>query len=581
MPDASAELSTGHLVEDLARRSVRGGVITFGAQGVKLVLQMTTVVILARLLAPAAFGLIAMVAALSAVLDLVKELGLSTATIRKPDITQDEVSALFWINAGAGALITVLLYLAAPLLADFYQQHYLVGITRWLGLGFFLSGLTVQHWALLRRQMRFTAVAAVDTGSEIGGFIVAIMLARSGAGYWALVAQRLAAFLLAMIGSWTLCAWRPSLPRRTAGVAELLRFGISVTAVNFAGTVGRNIDQVLVGWMWGAISLGLYERAAKLLLTPLNNLYASLYAVAVPALSRMDQGEARYRRVFCDIMEKLAMILIPAALIVAICTDWVVRVLLGAQFLAAAPLVACFAIAAACQPLTQAVVLLYLTQNRPREMLRASAIDVVLCLAAVAAGVRFGPNYVAAALALVSLVLRAPIAFWLASRRGIVSFWDIVTSILPSLIAGAAGAAVAGALRFAVLPEGLPATSGLAVIVCLAAPVVLLTFYAIPRSRSSLHRLGGMMRHLRGPAVELGKYSGSDRRAILIAGRRALFHAQASRLVDPQPVIAELREDAALPIRTEADAAGGAAQLDRLDSARGLQRAATTDHRGK
>jgi PST family polysaccharide transporter len=280
---------------------------------------------------------------------------------------------------------------------------------------------------------------------------------------------------------------------------------VSVTGVNFASAISRSIDQVLIGWMWGAGALGLYERAAKLLLTPLQNIYAPLYAVAVPALSRIDQREERYRRVFCDILEKLAMLVVPGALLVGVCADWVVRVLLGPQWLGAAPLVACFALAAACQPLSQAVVLLYLTQNRSREMLRAAAIDVVLCVVAVLCGLPFGANYVAASLALFGVVLRAPMAFFLASRRGPVRFADIIKAVIPSILAGMAGAVAAGAMRATILARETPATDALAVVALVAWPVILMIFGVLPRSRRTLQGLRGMARHLRGPRPNLAE----------------------------------------------------------------------------
>src|SRR5258706_1746129 len=110
LPDAEAELRTEHLISDVGRRGLRGGALSFGAQGAKLVLQISTVVVLTRLLPPSAFGLIAMVSAINLVFDLIKELGLSASTIRKNDITHAEVTSLFWLNAAAGAAITLFLF---------------------------------------------------------------------------------------------------------------------------------------------------------------------------------------------------------------------------------------------------------------------------------------------------------------------------------------------------------------------------------------------------------------------------------------------------------------------------------------
>src|SRR3546814_7004685 len=179
--------------------------------------------------------------------------------------------------------------LVAPLLATFYGQPELTGITRWLAAGFIASGATVQHWALLRRQMRFGTIALLETSAELTAAAIAIALAWHGAGYWALVVQRLLAAALMLIGSWLLCAWRPGLTITTTGLRDMLGFGASVTGFGLISVAARSVDQILIGWLWGPVTLGLYERAAKLLLVPVNNLNAPLYAVAMPALSRTEE----------------------------------------------------------------------------------------------------------------------------------------------------------------------------------------------------------------------------------------------------------------------------------------------------
>ena len=495
--DAAKALATDHLLTDLRGRSVRGGAITVGAQAGKVLLQFATVIILVRMLPPGAFGLIAMVAALSAVLDFVKELGLSAATIRETNVTHAQVSALFWINAGAGALIALVLFLAAPLIADFYREPAVSAVTRWLALSFLMSGLTVQHWALLRRQMRFTATICVDIGGDMAGLVTAVILALSGAGYWALVAQRLVVPAVALIGSWALCRWRPAWPRHAAGVRALFGFGLSVTGVNITAAISRSIDQILIGWAWGADVLGLYERAAKLLLTPINNLAVPVYAVGLPTLSRIVHQDARHRRAFTELFENLAMVVLPSAALLAATADWAVRILFGVRWSAAAPLVAWFAASAAFLPLIQAAGLLYLSQNRPYEMVRAGLVDLALCVLAVVAGLHDGAVAVAIALAVVGLGLRLPIGLWLATRRGPVRFGDLLAALVPALMAAlAAGVAVLVLRRF-ILPASTPALPGALLAILVAASAAGTIYAALPRSRRALHGLGHLVHELR------------------------------------------------------------------------------------
>lgn len=471
--------------------------MTIGAQTLKMVLQFAAVIILTRLLHPAAFGMVAMAAAIYAALEVLKELGLSAATIQKPDLKQAEVSALFWMNTSAGAVIALALFLAAPLIASFYGQPELVDITRWLALGFLMSGLTVQHWALLRRQMRFGAIAVVETGAEMIGLAAGIVIAVSGGDYWALVVQRLTGPGLTMVGCWLLCRWRPSAPALVPGMGQMVWFGASVTGSNVVVAITRNLDQVMIGWLWGAAWLGIYERAARLLLLPLNSLNGPIYAVAMPMLSRLMGQHERYRSAFREIIEKLAMLTAPAGALLAVTSDWVVELLFGPGWSAATPVVAAFAIAVGWLPIVYALNLLYLSQNRPKEMLRAATVDSALSVALILVGVSFGPAAIALCYAVGGLFLRLPMSIWLATRKGPVSLHDVVAAVLPSFAAAPCVAGAVWLLRQEVAWDFV-ATAGRLLIVALAAVVAaIIAYYAIPQSRRALITLATLHRKMR------------------------------------------------------------------------------------
>jgi PST family polysaccharide transporter len=497
-PDHGQELNIDHLVGDIERRSVHGGAIMFGAQGVKMVTQFAAAVVLTRLLPPAAFGLIAMAMALNTFLDPLKELGLTAATMQKSDITQEQVSALFWINAAGGAMLSLCLFFAAPLIAGFYDQPELIPIIQWLSLSFALSGLAGQHWALLRRQMRYGTVATIDTGAELAGFACAVVMAVEGGGCWALVAQRLVVPFLVLIGSWGTCRWRPGRPRLAWGVRELFGFGASVTGCNIAVAITRSIDQILIGWLWGPSVLGLYERTTRLLQVPITNIYAPLYAVAMPALSRIAHQPQRYRRAFAEILEKLAMITMPAAALVVVTADWVVEFLFGPAWSEAAPLIAFFALAAVYQPSLITANLLYLTQDRPRQMFRAVMIDSAISAAAIVVALPFGAIAVAGSFAVTGLLLRVPIGFWLAARSGPVVLSDIYKALVPSVFAAISVGGFAWLLRHILDPADLSVTAALALSAAVGAIVATLTFCAIPQSRRTMRNIGQFAQFLRG-----------------------------------------------------------------------------------
>lgn len=474
---------------DILSRALRGGAFTFAAQILRFAMQIAATVILARLLPPEAFGLIAMVAALVAVLDLFKEFGLSAATIQRPEISQRQLSALFWTNAAIGAVIAVALCLAAPAIARFYGHAELTAITRWLALGFFVSSLTVQHWALLRRRMNFRAIAILETAADAIALAAAVTLAWLGFGFWSLVVQRILSLSLCFVGSVAIARWRPGAPRHAADMPALLRFGASVTGYNLVAVAARSVDQVIVGSLWGAATLGLYERAAKLLIVPLNNINGPLYAVAMPAFSRLIAEPEAYRRVFLAMIRRFAMITAIPAVLIAVTADWVTTLLFGDKWLAAAPFSACFALSATFLPLNIALGLLYLTQNRPREMLRAGLIDALLAIAFLAAGVPFGPVGMALAQAIGGLCFRLPVTLYLSGRRGPVSTGSMAGAVAPAFLAAAAAALGVLALRWATPVDALGHSAGLVICGGVGLAVAVAVLSAIPSSRRVLGQL--------------------------------------------------------------------------------------------
>ncbi len=162
-------LGTDHLLNDLKGRTISGAFITIVAQGAQFLLSLVSIMVLARLLTPKDFGLFAMVTTVMGYLRVFKDAGLSTATVQREGITHAQVSNLFWINVVMSSAIGLILAAAAPLVAWFYREPRLIPITVILASTFLLSGLIVQHTALLNRQMRFKAIAVIQVGSMLLG----------------------------------------------------------------------------------------------------------------------------------------------------------------------------------------------------------------------------------------------------------------------------------------------------------------------------------------------------------------------------------------------------------------------------
>ena len=217
-------LGTDHLLGDLKGRTISGAFITIASQGTQFLLNLASIMVLARLLAPKDFGLYAMVTTVMGFLRIFQDAGLSTATVQRQEITHAQVSNLFWVNVGLGGVTTLLVAALAPVVAWFYREPRLVGITLVLSSTFLLASSAVQHIALLNRQMRFGAIAMIDIVSMLAGYLTGIGMALSGYGYWALVGAAVAQVAIKLVLAWLISGWRPQLPSRNTQTWHLLTF---------------------------------------------------------------------------------------------------------------------------------------------------------------------------------------------------------------------------------------------------------------------------------------------------------------------------------------------------------------------
>src|SRR5271166_5352007 len=194
---------------NLKTKSVRGGVVAMATECTDFVIRLGSVAVMARLLMPEYFGLLSMVTAITAIAERFKDLGLSNATIQKTEINHEQVSTLFWLNAGVGlAMMLLVVGLAYPV-SLFYSDARLISITLAIAISFPLSGMAIQHQALLRRQMKFTQLAGIQSSASLLCLALAIIMALKGFGYWALVAREVSRNVFMAAGSWLCMPWVP------------------------------------------------------------------------------------------------------------------------------------------------------------------------------------------------------------------------------------------------------------------------------------------------------------------------------------------------------------------------------------
>ncbi len=380
---------------DLRGRSVRGGLVNLTSQGAQFIIQSVATIVLARLLTPADFGLVAMVATITGLGQAFADLGLSEATIQRKEITHDQVSALFWINFAIGLGLMFITMALAPVLAWFYRDHRLVNITLILSLTFLIGGLRVQADAVLKRQMRFSSLATRDVTSYVVAVPTAIFLAWKGASYWALVALPLTLNFTQMVLSWLMVNWRPGLPRRDAEVGSMIAFGGNVAASYFVVSVSRSADNVLIGWRLGAGPLGLYSRAYNLLMLPVRQLSAPAGSVAVPAFSRTQNDPERFARYYLRTVNLILWISAPVFGYLFVAAKPVINLMLGNQWVEAAPVFQILTISALGQLLLDSTTWLLVSRGQSRHLLNLLLIISPIMVCSYAFGLPFGIKGVA------------------------------------------------------------------------------------------------------------------------------------------------------------------------------------------
>jgi O-antigen/teichoic acid export membrane protein len=449
--DPEQFLRADHLKDDLKLRSLRGGSATMIGQGMKFVLQTTSALVLARLLLPEDFGLVAMVMAITRFAQQFRDFGLSAATIQKEEITHPQVSTLFWFNAGLSACITLLAMGLSPLIATFYGDGRLTWIAVVLSLMFLLSGLAVQHQALLRRQMRFRALMIVDIVAQLFGFAVAVVGAMIGMRHWALVVAKLAAPLAILVGVWTACGWRPGAPRRGTGVRPLLAFGGNLTGFNVINYFARNLDKILIGRAFGSIVLGIYDKAYSLLMMPIANIRGPVNAVSIPALSRLQDDPQRYRRYYCKVMTLIAFLSMPLMAFCFVVADDLVRVLLGPNWIGVEDYLRILALAGFIQPVIFTNGSVYVSMGQTDRMLRWGVWNSIATMAGFVAGMPWGAMGMAVGYTVVNYAMLWP-TLWHMCRRSAVRAGDFVESVWRPATASLVSASIVFLLR-PVLPE--------------------------------------------------------------------------------------------------------------------------------
>jgi len=434
-------------MKDLKHKVIRGGFAKAVAQGANFAIRMGSLMVMARLLAPRDFGLVGMVMAFTGVLNLFRDFGLSTATVQRGHVTDDQVSTLFWINVLVGSILAAILMIASPFVAVFYHEPRLVWVSLVLATSFVFNGAGVQHTALLERQMRFTTLATIDTIALVVSTAIGIGMAASGFSYWALVASAVTLPLVSTLCLWFATGWRPGKVHFHEEVHSMLFFGGAFTLINLIVYTAYNLEKVLLGRYWGANALGLYGRAYQLINLPTENLNTAFWGLAFSGLSRVRHEPARFRSYFLKGYSLVLALTIPITIAAALFAHDLIRVLLGPKWADVADIFRLLAPTILIFALINPLAWLTFSLGMIGRNLKIVSVLAPLVIGGYVLGLRYGPRGVAIGYSALMTLWAIPHIAWCVHGT-VISLRDIFVAASRPFVSGAVSAALAFAVQF-------------------------------------------------------------------------------------------------------------------------------------
>jgi teichuronic acid exporter len=347
-------------------------------------------VILARLLAPEDFGIIALLALFTSLSIVFLQGGLSIAIIQRQRTTPDEESAIFWWNLAASILFGLVIVLAGPALAAFFHQPVLRRLVLLAAAQLVFAAAGAVHTAVLTKEMRFDLLTKCSLFSSLASGVIAITAAFLGAGVWALALQIAAIALFNTVALWFAIDWRPTLHFRFDTIRELFGFGAWVSVASIMEVLYTNGFSLLIGKLHGVRALGFYNQASATQLLPSSALSTIVSRVALPLLASNQDKPDAMRNSLRLAIRSVMLINIPAMAGLVVLSDLVVKVLFGPRWLPAAPILSILALGGILFPLHVINLQLVLARGQTATFIRIEITKKSVGIACVLAGSIFG-----------------------------------------------------------------------------------------------------------------------------------------------------------------------------------------------
>lgn len=410
-----------------------GAILTLGGQWARYVVQLLSLVILARLINPSAYGLMAVVAGIVTIANTFGDFGLSMSALQAKYLSHPQRSNLFWLNLLFGVLLCLLLNIAAPEVAAFYSQQELEILCRVMSAFFVLSGATAQYRVGLNREGKFAQLAISDFAGSVIGLLVGVAGAVQGLGAMSLVLQQISCGLVTFVLLLAFSSWIPGLPRWGVGTKPLVSFGGVLFLTYVANAISSNIDSMALGRYQPISLVGAYDRAFQITRQPLNQIMAPLIRLAVPSSVRAGSDPEKRLAVLSRLHGPVAWVCSGALSLMVAVGGLLGQIVLGQQWRGLGDIIAVLAIAGIFQTAQQLSYWALLSSGRGKVLFLAEMLPRVLFVMAVILCARLGVIYVCWCVVLQQVLILAVACFWALPKIGIATRRAIWTSVSPVL----------------------------------------------------------------------------------------------------------------------------------------------------
>lgn len=399
-------------VSSLKQKAIRGVIWSAIESWGRQFISLAVFFLLARLLGPETFGLVALASVFLAFLQVFLDQGFTQAIVQRQNLEPEHLDTAFWTNLGISLILTILCFSSADLVGNFFKEPQIIPILRCLSFNFIITAFSSVQNAIFERKLAFKTLAKRSLLAVTTGGIVGVTMAFMGFGVWSLVGQQLSNSFAAVLVIWWASDWRPKLRFSPKHFKELFSFGVNVVGMNIAFFISRRSDDFLIGYFLGSSALGYYSVGYRVFSILTELLTSVLSKVTLPTFARLQQDPERLRNALYQAIQLSSLITFPGFLITSVLAPELIQVVFGEKWLPSIPVMQILNLSGIAYAYFYFNGSVLMAIGRPSAKLAIDLIHAMSNIIGFTIAVRWGIVAVAAAF-VIRLYLMAPVIIWI------------------------------------------------------------------------------------------------------------------------------------------------------------------------